>query len=45
MKRSKIRLSIVSAMVSVSLLGLPGFGAIHPLLDRSSAARTGVWCC
>ena len=46
MKRTKIRLSIVSAMVSVSLLGLTGIGALDGLVDRSSAARIGGnWCC
>ena len=31
MKRSKIRLSIVSAMMSVSLLGLTGIGVVDGL--------------
>ena len=43
MKSNKIRASIVAAFMSVSLLGLTGFGSVDGLRHHSSARN--VWCC
>jgi hypothetical protein len=43
MKSNKFRASIVAALVSMSLLGLTGFGAVDGLRHQSNARN--VWCC
>jgi hypothetical protein len=46
MKRTRIRLAIVSAVASVSLLGLSGLGAVDHLAGGNVASRIGgSYCC